>query len=481
MSDPTSSPEDSGLISNADADAKDDALVVADAARPPKRKRGLTEEKPSGVTESVTHVDLPDGCVTFCTGTREVTIDAVTASHLRNNNLLRNLKIIDKGYLRSGFTVLHRVVGLHFCESRDKVKERFPEHFASNPNDTTVIMHLDNDKMNCCRNNLMHGPQTLNLLMKKSHPRRLKSGKFGGAVQVGGKTTHTKSLISVEETKHATDILKLQMIHPEFREIIFKYAMHKPSGFLQYYVSVDTLLARAIFYKKELRKPQKLRVSRNTYGAFQTLEAAASMLTVEEMKVINGIFQKEGAKPFDAKIDAVILYVGAQQKRIVTLLEYDFYREHLHLAKPVMHVNTSGYIQIRLGNRSHQLHNVVLGRNIGQKSIDGLEGGHGYGKQLDNRKRCLRAQTPIENASERGDKATAGVFENKFGSFDVTICNFWPGIQAYLGRFTTATEASAVYWFARENKAALVEKLETTLHSKRKVELRKLCKAQSLV
>ena len=131
--------------------------------------------------------------------------------------------------------------------------------------------------------------------------------------------------------------------------------------------------------------------------------------------------------------------------------------------RPMM--NTSGkYLLIKCADGLNYIHTVVLGRPLGQKARDGLEGGHGWGKTLDNRKRTLVPQTKSVNLSYRGgsdDKSVpgvVGVYRLKNGTFKAQIGSFFERAdKVNLGSYETAEEASAVREFAVANKKALVE------------------------
>jgi hypothetical protein len=146
----------------------------------------------------------------------------------------------------------------------------------------------------------------------------------------------------------------------------------------------------------------------------------------------------------------------------VLLMQYLCYQKFIEPTKPRMSRNGK-YLQIPLVDGLNLLHNVVMERPLGQKARDGLDGGHGYGKTLDNRKRVLTAQTPSINNSERGDydaKSVPGVVGvvKKNGKFAAQIGSFFVRhVTVHLGTYETAEEASAVYQFAVANKQALVE------------------------
>ena len=339
-----------------------------------------------------------------------------------------------------------------------------------------------NDKLNFNIDNLERGPQMLNNYMKMRQPKK-KGDKYVGIVTVNNKPEVTKTVATVEEAKHATDILKMQKMLPELRSFILKHAMHKPAAYAEHYTSVETLLARAPLYAKEARKPQKPRESKNTYVPFRTLDEAREALTAEQMKIIDEILALPNVEPFDVGLDIVLLYIGSFGKQIVQLMEYLCYVEHLEKIRPAMLTNTDGYIQVKIGNSLHYIHNVVLGRPLNQSAVDGKQGGHGWGKTLDNRKRILKPQDVNKNISERGQAdaksvpGVVGVYMRKNGKFGAQIGSFFQRAdQVWLGTFETVEEASAAYQFAHTNKAQLVETCKDMDH--RNAELRMRCLAK---
>ena len=404
---------------------------------------------------------LDDGQLQIVTDRRTILTDKQTADHLETKNVLRNLKLDAYGYIRSGYTPLHLVIGDAFCETDSEVRAKYAEHFEIHLTDTTVVMHLDDDKLNFTIDNLVRGPQMLNKYMQQSQPRR-QGAKFQGVVTVGKKVEVTKTLDSVDEVKHAMDILKIQMLPEYFRQFIFEHSMHKPAYYAEHYGSVEALLARASNYVKKFQKPTKPQVSKNTYEVFRTLDEARKKLSGEQMKIITAIQDTTGVVPFDAAIDCIVLYTGSKGKQHIHLLEYACYKKHLEPTKPA--TSTKGkYLQVKLTNGMNLMHNVVLGRPLGQKARDGLEGGHGWGKTLDNRKRTLVPETKLANLSGRGqagDKSVPGVVgvtRRKNGTFEAAIRSFFDRAgKVYLGTYATVGEASAVYQFAVANKKALV-------------------------
>lgn len=461
-------PRDAQLVFTSGPRVDDEPRFAMTGTDPPPGGAALDArqelDEQTGDTEKiVSFCSVGDGELEITTNKRKILIFKDAAGYLQSINKLRNLKINGRGYICSGQAALHQLVGDKFCKTDAQVREQYPEHFKAYPNDITVIMHLDNDKLNFNIANLKRGPQVLNFYMKMSQP--VKSGNgFYGFVTVNKKQENTKTVATAEEAKHTIDILKMQMILPEFRPFIFKYAMHKPAEYLEHYASVETLLARAPMYTKKAYKPQKPRESKNKYQPFRTLEEARKALTAEQMETINSILATPSVAPFDVDLDAVILYTGAYGKQLVFLLEYLCFVEHMETTKPRMCTNSSGYLRIKLADGLHSVHNVFLGRPLHHSAIDGLRGGHGWGKVLDNRKRVLSAQTVGENNSQRGHAdaksvpGVVGVTKLKNGTFQAQIQSFFArNDTVYLGVFETAAEASAAYQFAYTNKAQLVK------------------------
>ena len=428
---------------------------------------------------------LDDGQLEIKTNKRTILINKPTADYVESKNVLHNLKLkLPCGYICSGQTPLHRIVGDQFCKTDDEVKTQCPEHFKANPHDTIVVMHLDDDRLNFNIDNLERGPQMLNNYMKMRQTRQNTSGgQFSGLVSVGKKQEATKSVPTVDEAKHAMDILKIQKLPLEFRDFIFRHSMHKPLAFAEHYASVETLLERAPIYAKKAYKPQNPRVSKNIYEAFRTVDEACKALTDDQMKVIMAILETPGVVDFAEVLDCIVRYTGSLKKvQHVLVLEYACYVQHMEKTRPRM--STSGkYLQIKLADGMNYIHNVVLGRPLNQKARDGLEGGHNWGKTLDNRKRTLAAQTASVNLSARGgsdDKSVPGVVgvtKTKYGTFQAQINSFFERADnLYLGSYETAEEASDVYQFAVANKTQLVEVCKDL--ENRNAELRARCVAK---
>jgi len=216
------------------------------------------------------------------------------------------------------------------------------------------------------------------------------------------------------------------------------------------------------------------------YAVYRTLDEARKALPPNLMKIITTMLDTPGVPPFDETLDAVVFYTGAKAKQIVFLLENECFEKYLKPTKPKMNVTTKGYLSIMFGKKLRSLHLVVMERGIGQKERDGLEGGHGWGKTLDNRKRVLKPQTKGENLSQRGgctDKSVpgvVGVYLRKNGTFQAQIGSFFERADAIsLGDYATVEEASAVRQFAEANKAALVEACKDL--ADRNAELRTRC------
>jgi len=467
-----------------DGDAPASAGAVGAQQTPDAVHTALKRNREETAEEIVSCAFLADGQFEITTNRRTLIISKDTAEYLHSINKLRNLKINCQGYIHSNQTPLHRLVGDKFCMTDEQVRAQYPEHFKAHPHDRIVVMHLDNDKLNFNSENLERGPQMLNLYMQMCQPRKMGNG-YAGKVTVNKKQEVTKIVKTVQEAKHATDILKMQKMLPEFRSFIFKHAMHRPVEFAEHYASIETLLARAPMYAKRVQKPQKPRESKNMYQAFRTLDAARNALTAEQWKLIDSILATPHVVPFDDDLDAVILYTGAHGKQIVLLMEYLFYTEHLEKTKPMMGTNSNGYIQINLADGLNLLHNIILDRHLHQSANDGLQGGHGWGKTLDNRKRVLSPQTVNENNSQRGRAdvksvpGVVGVTKWKNGRFQAQIGSFFKrGDIVHLGYFETVEEASAAYQFALANKARLVEMCKDLENPK--AELRARCLAKCL-
>ena len=452
--------DDMSIAIDEEDEEEDEEVEVEEVKKEVKKKVKKDQKK----EELVSIKRLANGQLEITTNKRTILIDKRTAEYVESKEMLRNLKLNDKGYICSNQTPLHRIVGDQFCKTGAQVRAQYPDHFATNPTDTIVVMHLDDDKLNFNIGNLERGPQMLNRYMQMSQPQP-RGDKFIGSISVDKKVEATKAVSTVDEAKHAMDILKIQKLPLYFREFIFNHSMHKPAEYAVHYTSVETLLARAPEYAKRPQKPQKPRESKNIYEAFRTLDEASKALTGEQMKTITEILKTDGVTPFDPALDCIVRYTGSLKKvQHVLLMEYACYEQHLKKTRPAMSTNSNGYLQIKLADGSNYIHNVVLGRPLGQKARDGLDGGHGYGKTLDNRKRTMEPQKPSVNMSQRGganDKSVPGVVgvtRTKYGKFKAQIGTFFERADTvYLGTYTTAEEASDVFQFADANKAELAE------------------------
>ena len=249
--------------------AASEEIEFADDPIQPPQKRAASEEPDvqdaAGKEEIVSYGFLGDGRFEIITTKRTILFSKRVTEYLQSINKLRNLQIDGKGYICSGYTPLHRFVGDAFCLTDKQVREQYPEHFKAHPHDRTVIMHLDNDKLNFNIENLERGPQMLNNYMKMRQPRK-NGDKYYGTVTVNKRQEYTKTVKTVDEAKHAIDILKMQKMLPELRSFILKHAMHKPAAYAEHYTSVET--RNAFSCEKKHRSPSRTAaVSAGAYSA----------------------------------------------------------------------------------------------------------------------------------------------------------------------------------------------------------------------
>ena len=438
--------------------------------------------------ETLVSVELcNDGSAKVMSTRRTVVIQKQTVELLTGYSFL-GWKIHEHGYLCHHFTPLHRVVG-DAVMTDEAARKSWGMHFSEHPDDRIVVAHLDNNRLNCNAENLQKIPAQLNNYQKLRQPRVYssregKGDKFRGLVSLHKRTVSTKQLHTSDEAKHAMDILKLSFSPAYFRDYIFKHGLHKPAGYMEHYCDVETLLARAFVYTKAPRKKPDARQSKNKFVAYRSLEAAREAVVPELFTTIEALLATPGIAPFDPEIHAVMFYTGGLGKQLVCLLDYAFFEMHLEATAPSLTMN-NGYLKVLLSDGPNFLHNVVLGRRLGQRNKDGLCGGHGIGKTLDNRLCSLKTQTNSQNNSERGNflKHTApgvtGVYlvGKKYIS-RIALCR---GCVVHLGCFETAELASAVYEFASANKHRIVKACTDKSNRMRGSYARSCCKERRIL
>jgi len=452
-----------------------------------KRKREIHDSDATLVVR-----DTVDGGLELIVGDSMTKISKKTVDILKDINenayKRRSSWKINLGYVTWNQVTIHRML----CDDDKRypdveARERWAEHFRTKPNDRLVVGHIDDNRLNFNVENLQKIPETLNLLSQTAKPKKTSSGKFYGSLTYQYELFSTKSVSTEDEAKHAMDILKLQVVPAYFRDYLLKHAMHRPEKYTDRYASVETILSHAENYKKPDRKKRAKRESRNIYLVYRSWGDAMRELPEYHAATIRALFATTGITPFDDKIDSIVHYIGAKGNEIVFVVDFDFYVHHLKDSKPrIKTISYGGYIQIE----SEYLHLLVMGRKVGQSQKDGLRGGHGAGKVLDNRSRVLNLLTPSENSSDKGDVQTqsapglVGVsWSKRNGKWQAHISSLiGRGDQIGLGYFEDKLEAAARYAFARANKEALKKACVSMTDSKaRNKYVRRCCEAKTIL
>lgn len=400
---------------------------------------------------------------------------------------LRVYKQMDKWNVYDGYICWKRV-RIHHIFNDLLDGEKWNDYFSKHPKDRMVIGHLDDNKLNFNIENLQKIPQSLNLLSRKSIPCKWKSGTFGGNVGFENKVYFTKAVSTVEEAKHATDILKLWMAPEHFRDYLLLHAMHRPPAYKDRYFSVENLLLYAKEYKPRNMKTPKPRENKNQYIVWRSIEEALEHLPDIHAATVRGIFSTTGIVPFSEVNDAVVHYIGARGKELVFLVDYEFYAQHLKDARPGISVNTAGYLQMFFGGKQRMLHLAVMGREVWQTEKDGKLGGHGAGKVLDNRSRVLKPLSPAENSSDVGfrlksaPEAVGVCWRKRESKWYVQINSFFTlGDNIFLGYAIEKETASLYYQFAYANKEYFKYTCKDMNAKKRNKYLRRCCALQKLL
>jgi len=398
-----------------------------------------------------------DGSVTIETNIQNMTINQRTMKILEAARCkgYSKWRISHGGYLDCGFQNVNRLLG----DDIPKNETRWRPHFEAYPHDNLEMVFLDSNKMNINIENLQWIPRMLRSSMRKSYPRRTKSGmKFCAAVQFGRELRSTKCVSTYNESLHTVDILKLVIAPWYFRDFLFLHSMHRPADFAQHYVSIETLLSRQDFYEKQFQSKPKPRQSKNIYAVYRSLKDAVESISEATLSPVLDMLKLPQCKPFDPSVDCIVHYNGSLGKQFVTLIEYADYKSLMMQKRPSMVLKKWGQIEINFEEKSQYLHNVILGRKVGDRNRDGLLGAHEVGCELDCRRRMLKVQTASEHASSRF--LNRSVPEHVGVWYDKAHKKFRAVIKIYnldivLGSFDSKEEAAACYNFAYANKGKL--------------------------
>ena len=170
------------------------------------------------------------------------------------------------------------------------------------------------------------------------------------------------------------------------KEIVFKYGLNRPEQFSKFYESLETLLNCAplnLDYRID-RPSSKKAVPKNTLEEVSLIEASGVFCaTLESSDAL-----------FDDSIDMILRYTGEFGKMIEFIVERSCYNLFIKTYQGHFRMKEKYVI---MGNQG--IHLRVLGRQIGDYEIDGLQGCHGLGGTLDNRMRTLVLASASTNRS----------------------------------------------------------------------------------
>ena len=104
------------------------------------------------------------------------------------------------GYIIIGHTGIHRLL----TESTRERDEKYWLKQGWVGKGRLVVLHLDDNPLNFNIENLRNGPESLNLMLKKSTGYQLKNGKWHASFKVNaGKQTYTTTVATQAEALHA--------------------------------------------------------------------------------------------------------------------------------------------------------------------------------------------------------------------------------------------------------------------------------------
>jgi hypothetical protein len=476
------------ILAAMDAEDEAEARARQDDAPPAKRQKGSELSVVDTDDGGLYLILINDDGIVKTTHIFPNTVDILKRENLGAYENRNKWKLNYGGYVAWNFQPIHRILGDTLSD--DEARERWTVRFAETPHDRLVVGHLDANRLNFNFENLEYIPESVNLMSKKTKPLKTTGNKFRGLAGYNNKIVSTKVVDTEAEALFLIDMTKLNIVPADMREYLLKHAMWRPKEYEERYSSVEEMLSYAKMYKKrEQNKPAK-RESKNTYVAYRDLAAALEALPAAHAATIKRLFAIPGIVPFDALIDAIVYYIGTRGLQLVFVVNYDFYSKHMMFSKPRMKTNQSGHLQIFLDGKLSQLHLKVMGRDVGQAQKDGLCGGHGAGKVLDNRLRVLKPLTPGENSSDAGNvllqsaPGVVGVCWNKQkGKWKAQIDSFLQrGDTIHLGLDDNQAVAASLYAFANANKKEFKMRCATLPDAKtRNNYVRLCCAAQALL
>jgi hypothetical protein len=171
------------------------------------------------------------------------------------------------------------------------------------------------------------------------------------------------------------------------KDIVFQYGLNRPKTYAKHYHSLITLLECAPNDLTErLNRPKrKNKISSKRQVVELSLEEASSAILAS---------LESSDYPYDYVLDMILRYYGVQGAIVDFIVERNCFNLFINDYEQYF-CRTNGYVYI--GNQS--LHLKFLGRQIGQYVEDGLQGCHGPGGVLDNRKRTLALGSASLNSS----------------------------------------------------------------------------------
>jgi hypothetical protein len=468
---------------------------IEEAFEPNEPKRAKPNGNPLSVVDTADGgLDLvlidDAGVIIQTTHILKATVEFLKRENLKAYEYRKSWKFNSGTYVVWNFLPIHKIMGDTLSD--DEARKRWGVRFAENLHDRLVVGHLDDNPLNFNIGNLEKIPQSVNILSKKTKPRKSSSNKFFGQVGYNNKTVSTKSVATEIEALFAIDVTKLKVVPADMREYLLKHAMWKPKEYEERYSSVEKILSYVKTYEPRKQKKAATRESNNTYIAYRKIAAAMEALPDAHSKTIKDLFAIQGIMPFDDAIDAIVYYVGAQGKEIVFVVEHDFYVINMEVSKPMMCTtlpSKGGHLSITIDGKLSLLHLKVMGREVGQSQKDGLRGGHGAGKVLDNRARVLNPLTAGENSSDRGNvllQSAPGIvgvsWAKREGKWKAQIQSFLKrGDKIHLGCDDDKAVAASWYTFASTNKTEFKTRCATLPDVKtRNKYVRACCVAQAL-